>query len=31
MTKVTVSVPAGTKAFYQAHWLWGACGKIVER
>ena len=30
-SKVTVSVPAGTKAFYQAHWLWGACGKIVER
>ena len=31
MTKVTVSVPAGTKPFYQAHWLWGACGNIVER
>ena len=30
-SKITVSVPAGTKAFYQAHWLWGACGKIVER
>ena len=30
-SKVTVSVPAGTKAFYQAHWLWGACGNIVER
>ncbi len=31
MSKVTISVPTGTKAFYQAHWLWGACGKIVER
>ena len=31
MSNVTISVPAGTKAFYQAHWLWGACGKIVER
>ena len=30
-SKITVSVPAGTKPFYQAHWLWGACGKIVER
>lgn len=30
-SKITVSVPAGTKAFYQAHWLWGACGSIVER
>ena len=31
MSKVTISVPAGTKAFYQAHWRWGAFGKIVER
>lgn len=30
-SKITVSVPTGTKAFYQAHWLWGACGSIVER
>ena len=31
ISKITVSVPAGTKPFYQAHWLWGACGSIVER
>lgn len=30
-SKITVSVPTGTKAFYSAHWLWGACGSIVER
>lgn len=30
-SKITVSIPTGTKAFYQAHWLWGACGSIVER
>ena len=30
-SKIAVSVPTGTKAFYQAHWLWGACGEIVER
>ena len=30
-SKITVSVPKGTKPFYSAHWLWGACGSIVER
>ncbi len=30
-SKITVSVPKGTKPFYSAHWLWGACGEIVER
>ena len=29
-SNITVSVPKGTKPFYSAHWLWGACGKIEE-
>ena len=30
-SKVTVSVPKGTKALYEAHWLWSVLGGIIER
>ena len=30
-SKVTVTVPKGTKALYEAHWLWSALGGITER
>ena len=28
---VTVTVPKGTKALYEAHWLWSVLGGITER
>ena len=30
-SQITVTVPNGTKALYESHWLWSACGAIVER
>jgi len=30
-SKITVTVPAGTKQMYENHWLWSACGTIQEK
>ena len=30
-SQITVTVPNGTKALYESHWLWSTCGAIVER
>ncbi|MBO4536704.1 MAG: Ig-like domain-containing protein [Bacteroidales bacterium] len=30
-SEVTVTVPKGTKALYEAHWLWSVLGGITER
>ena len=30
-SQITVTVPKGTKALYESHWLWSTCGAIVER